>query len=146
MKKTIFGVMLVASIGSVYAADVSFSAGVNRGADENIGVVGIGTTMHQFRLDAKVGHTADTATSVGFGVGRSVKLWSLSITPQIGAAYVESDSRALKSGGIVTTGVNFAYPVIKNMAVTVDVSRQWDIQSRTNFEGTVITAGLRTSF
>jgi hypothetical protein len=146
MKKTIVGLMFAASLGSVHAADVTFSAGVNRGADENMGAVAIGTTMYRFRLDAKVAHTIDTSTSIGLGVGREVKLWALTVTPQVGLAYAEADSKAQKSGGIVTTGVNVSYPIMKNVAVTFDIGRQWDMQDRTNFEGTVITAGLRTSF
>jgi hypothetical protein len=146
MKKTILSLMLVAGMGAVQAADVGFSAGVNKDVDESVGVLSIGTSMHQFRLDAKVGYTVDTSTSIGFGVGREMKVWALTVTPQIGAAYLESDSASFKSGGIVTTGVNVAYPVMKKVAITFDVNRQWDIQSRTNFEGTVITAGLRTSF
>lgn len=145
MKKAIFGLMFVAAT-SAHAVDVGVSAGVNRSVDENVGVVTMGTSMRDFRFNLGVGYTVDTASSIGFSAGREMKLWSFTVTPQLGAAYLESDSKTLKSGGIITTGVNVAYPVTKKIAVTFDYARQWDIQSRTDFQGNVVTAGLRTSF
>lgn len=145
MKKVIFS-LLVASAASVQAADVGVSFGVNRNVDEPVGAVSIGASMNSLRLEAEVGHTRNSSTAIGFNVGREVKVWSLTLTPHVGASYIEPDKKSVNSGAAITTGLSVSYPLTKHFVGVVDVTRNWDVEDRTNFLSTVVTAGVRTNF
>jgi hypothetical protein len=146
MKKAIIGLSLAVGLSSVYAADVGISVGRDQNSKQEVAALSIGTTMHAFRLEAEVSRTVDTSTSIGASVGRELKLGSFSLTPHIGAAYIEAESSSVKSGSVVTSGLSASYALTKHVSVAVDLTRLWDVSNSTNFQGNVVTAGLRTSF
>lgn len=146
MKKTISALIVAASITSAYAADVGFSVGRDRTSDKEYGAVSIGTSINTFRLEAEVGRVVDTGTSIGASIGKEFKVGPITVTPHVGAAYIEATEKTVKSGSVVTSGLGASYPITKQVSFTVDFSRMWDIQDRTNFQGNLVTAGLRTSF
>ena len=69
----------------------------------------------------------------------------VTITPKVGVAYIDPTSTA--SGWQGSVGVGASYPLTKSVALTADYRYQGAIQSRVNnFDGNVISAGLKVSF
>jgi opacity protein-like surface antigen len=69
----------------------------------------------------------------------------VTITPKVGVAFVDPTSTA--SGWQGSVGVGASYSLTKSVALTADYRYQSAIQSRVNnFDGNVVSAGLKVSF
>jgi opacity protein-like surface antigen len=72
------------------------------------------------------------------------KLGLVTITPKLGAAYLNNQTGA--DGYAMTVGIGASMPVTKSVAFTVDAARQYG-QDRVNaFDGNRVTAGLKYKF
>ena len=70
---------------------------------------------------------------------------AVTITPKVGVAFVDPTTTA--SGWQGTVGVGASYALTKNLALTADYRYQTSLQTRVdNFNGNVITGGLKYSF
>ena len=70
---------------------------------------------------------------------------AVTITPKVGVAFVDPTTTA--SGWQATAGVGASYALTKNVALTADYRYQTSLQTRVeNFNGNVITGGLKYSF
>jgi opacity protein-like surface antigen len=70
---------------------------------------------------------------------------AVTITPKVGVAYLNPTTT--ENGWQGTVGVGASYALTKNVALTADYRYQGAIQSRVNnFDGNVVSAGLKYSF
>ena len=72
------------------------------------------------------------------------KLGLVTITPKLGAAYLNNQTGA--DGYAMTVGVGASMPVTKSVAFTVDAARQYGQDRVSAFDGNRITAGLKYKF
>ncbi len=145
MKKLILVAALSAAF-SVNAAELGLAAGKNKSLDENVYALSLGTTLAGLKVSTEVGVAKDTFTSVGVSVGREMRVWKFGVTPYLGGGYIQSDIKGRESGGVATTGVEVSYPLSKSLALVGDYTYSWDVQKKTDFQGGLLTAGVRFSF
>ena len=70
---------------------------------------------------------------------------AVTITPKVGAAFIDPTTTA--SGWQGTVGVGASYALTKNVALTADYRYQTSLQTRVeNFNGNVISGGVKFSF
>lgn len=151
MKKIALATMLALAVGSASAAEFGITA--NRDYSQNPDRNGFGITLGQ-KFD-KVGVTAgfERYTQNTNDVNRYslvggydvAKFGDFTITPKIGVAYL--DPTTTKNGWQGSVGVGGSYAVNKTTALTLDYRYQTSLQNRvSNFDGNVISAGVKVSF
>lgn len=145
MNKMIFG-LIVATSTAASAADFSVLAGKTDKHSLDVVSVNIKTRVEGFTVGGTISHTESSTATIGANVGRSFKLGKLESTPYIGVAHVDANSNKVKNGPVSIIGLNLTYPITKRFGVTLDLSRQWDILDKTNFDDKIFTAGIRASF
>jgi outer membrane autotransporter protein len=72
------------------------------------------------------------------------KLGSVTVTPKVGAAYLNNQTG--QDGYAMTVGLGASMPVTKQVSLGVDVSRQYGQDRVEAFDGNRVTVGLRYKF
>jgi outer membrane autotransporter protein len=149
MKK--FAIASILAIAATAASAVEVGVTATRdyaGTDRNGGGITLGQSFGKVGVTAGFERfTAGTNDQDRFSVvaGYDVaKVGAVTITPKVGAAYLNNQTGA--DGYAMTVGVGATVPVTKQVSVGLDVARQYG-QDRVNaFDGNRVTAGVRYKF
>ena len=148
MKKMLFVALLTASLGAS-ALEVGVTGTRDySGTDRN----GMGITVGQ-----KAGAVGVTAGFERFTAGSNdqdryslvvgydvAKVGPVTVTPKIGAAYLNNQTTA--DGYAMTVGVGASVPVTKQVSVGLDFARQYGQDRVSQFDGNRVTAAVKYSF
>jgi hypothetical protein len=145
MRKTVFAILMASAFG-VQAADVGLSVGTDRKFDRDLTVLTVGTKVVGLHTSIDLSRVEGTYHSVGTSVGKTFTVFGVGLLPYTSLNYIRADTNALKHGGVAATGVELSYPLNKHLSVSADYSYRWDIKSDTNYEGSLITFGLKSTF
>lgn len=159
MKKSLLAVLMVLS-GAASAADVGvyglFGQGTNGYSQQALGVsVGDNLTKVDPSL-SKVGvqGTFDRSTSNTYNLNRYtatvsydvIKLGPVQTNVRVGIAYLDPQSPKASNGGAGVIGVGVALPVTKDVNLVADYSYQKGNNITKNYNGNIVTAGVKYSF
>jgi hypothetical protein len=145
MKKTLIGLMMATAF-TAQAADIGLSVGRDGSLDREIVVLSVGTSAFGLNTSVEVSKVEDAYHSIGSSVGKSFKLFGVGLLPYASLGYVHADASNLKNGRVGATGVEVSYAVSKNFSLTADYSYRWDLKQDTNYEGSLLTLGIKTTF
>lgn len=148
---SIFASALMVFASAASAVEIGVTA--NRDYSQNQDRNGWGITVGQkydkntvtVGLERYTQNSNDT-TRYSVGAGYDIfKIGDLTITPKVAIAYV--DPATTFSGWQGSVGVGSSFSLIKNISLTTDYRYQTSLQNRIdNFNGSVITGGLKYSF
>ena len=159
MKKSLLALLMVVS-GVASAADVGvyglFGQGTNGRSEQAVGVsVGDKLTAVDPSL-SKVGvqGTFDRSTSNTTTVNRYTatasydlfKLGPVQTNVRAGVAYLQPQALNASNGGAGLIGVGVAYPVTKDVNLVADYAYQKGNNITKNYNGNIVTAGVKYSF
>ena len=149
MKKSILAVSLMAVIGSAQSVEV----GVNVTKDYS----GTDRNSQGITVGQKLGSVTATLGYDQFTKGKNnqdryslvaaydvAKVGPVQVSVKSGAAML--DNQTGKDGYAVTGGVGLSYPIVKNVAATVDYRYQIGQSRVSSFDGNSIGAGVKVSF
>lgn len=149
MKKSILAVSLMAVIGSAQSVEV----GVNVTKDYS----GTDRNSQGITVGQKLGSVTATLGYDQFTKGKNnqdryslvaaydvAKVGPVQVSVKAGAAML--DNQTGKDGYAVTGGVGLSYPIVKNVAATVDYRYQIGQSRVSSFDGNSIGAGVKVSF
>ena len=151
MKLKIALVAAMLAIGTAQAVEVGVTA--QRDYSQNPDKNGFGITLgEKFGKTSVTGgferytqNSNDTnrySVVAGYDVAQ---FGNVTITPKVGVAYLNPTTT--DNGWQATVGVGASYALTKNVALTADYRYQTSLQTRVeNFNGNVITGGLKYSF
>lgn len=106
---------------------------------ENFGAYNVTAGVSRFVREA------NDQTRVSLVGSREVfKVGQIGLTGRVGLAYLNNQTG--QDGSAVTVGVGATAPVAKNVAVGLSVDRQYGQNRVSQFDGNVITAGVKYSF
>lgn len=145
MRKTVIA-LLMASAVSAQAAEVTLSHGIDKKMDRDITVVSLGTSVAGFSASVDVSRVQDRYHSLGTSLGATVDVLGVRVVPYVGGAYVHADTKTLKNGAVAIGGVEFSLPLSKTVSLTADASYRWDVNKDTNYQGSVVTFGVKGAF
>ena len=151
MKLKIALVTAMLAIGTAQAVELGVTA--NRDYSQNPDRNGWGVTVGE-----KFGKTSVTAGFERYTQNSNdtnryslvggydvAQFGAVTITPKVGVAYVDPTTTA--NGWQASVGVGASYALTKSVALTADYRYQTSLQNRVeNFNGNVITGGLKYSF
>ncbi len=149
MKKIAIASLIALAATAASAAEIGVTGTRDySGTDRNFAGVTLGQSF------GKVGVTAGFERSTvsnndqdrfslvaGYDVA---KVGPVTVTPKIGAAYLNNQTGA--DGYAMTVGVGASVPVTKKVSVGLDVARQYGQDRVSQFDGTRVTAGVRYKF
>jgi len=149
MKKSILAVSLMAVIGTAQSVEV----GVNVTKDYS----GTDRNSQGITVGQKFGSVTATLGYDQFTKGKNnqdryslvsaydvAKVGPVQVSVKVGAAML--DNQTGKDGYAVTGGVGLSYPIVKNVAATVDYRYQIGQSRVSSFDGNSIGAGVKVSF
>ena len=160
MKKVILALALLAVTGLASAAEVggfwNWEQGTNGHTDQAVGVsVGDKLGAIDSSLD-KVGvqATFDRSTSGSVNTNRYTATASydvftfhgVTVDVRAGLAYLDPQSAHLSNGGAGVAGFGLSYPVTKQVALGVDYAYQKGNNITKEYNGNIITTGVKYSF
>ena len=148
MKKFLFVALLTASLGASaleigvtgtrdYSGTDRNGAGITVG--QKTGAVGVTAGFERFT--AGTNDQDRYSVVVGYDVA---KFGPVTVTPKIGAAYLNNQTTA--DGYAMTVGVGASVPVTKQVSVGLDYARQYGQDRVSQFDGNRLTAAVKYSF
>jgi hypothetical protein len=145
MKKSIIAIML-ATAGIAQAAEVGLSAGTDKKFGRDMIVASVGTSVAGLHTSVDVSRVQDTYHTFGMSVGKQFNVMGVNVLPYGSLAYLQADAPKLQNGGVGSAGLEFSIPLSKTLSVTADVGYRWDVKKSTDYEGTLVTFGIKGSF
>jgi outer membrane autotransporter protein len=147
LKMTLVAAML--AVGTAQAVEIGVTgtrdySGTDRnGAGITIGqkVGSLGVAAGFERFTAGTNDQDRYSVVVGYDV---TKLGSVTVTPKIGAAYLNNQSTS--NGYALTVGVGASVPVTKQVSVGLDYDRQYGQDRVNQFDGNRVTASVKYAF
>jgi opacity protein-like surface antigen len=148
MKKIVIATLMLAAFGA-QAIELGITgtrdySGTDRnGAGLTIGqkVGAVSVTGGFERLTAGNNDQDRYSVVVGYDVA---KFGPVTVTPKIGAAYLNNQTTA--DGYAMTVGVGASVPVTKQVTVGLDYARQYGQDRVTQFDGNRLTASVKYGF
>lgn len=149
MKKIAIASLIALAATAASAAEIGITGTRDySGTDRNF----VGVTLGQSfgKLGVTGGFERSTVTNndqdrfsvvAGYDVA---KVGPVTVTPKIGAAYLNNQTGA--DGYAMTVGLGASVPVTKQISVGLDVARQYGQDRVSQFDGTRVTAGVRYKF
>lgn len=159
MKKSLLALLMVVS-GAASAADVGlyglFQQGTNGHSQQALGV-SVGDKLGAVDPSlSKVGvqGTFDRSTSNTYNLNRYTATASYDVytfsdvtfNVRAGVAYLQPQALKASNGGAGLVGAGVAYPVAKNVNLVADYSYQKGNNITKNYNGNIVTAGVKYSF
>ncbi len=149
MKKIAIASLLALAATAASAAEIGVTGTRDySGTDRNFTGVTLGQSFG--KLGVTAGFERSTVTNndqdrfsvvAGYDVA---KVGPVTVTPKIGAAYLNNQTGA--DGYAMTVGLGASVPVTKKVSVGLDVARQYGQDRVSQFDGTRVTAGVRYKF
>jgi hypothetical protein len=152
MKKSLF-VVLMALSGLVSAADVGVYGGrLFATSNQDLNLVGLsaGQKFDKFGIQGTFDRSTTQATTLNrytaSGSYDVFKLGTVQTNVRVGVAYLDPQSKTAGNGGAGFIGAGVAYPVTKQVNVVADYAYQKGNNITKNYNGNIVTAGLKYSF
>ena len=149
MKKTLLATLLATFVLGASALELGINASSDRN-DADHRDTGAGVTLGTHSGDLSFTGGLDyygrkdiykTSAVVGYDVA---KFGPVTVTPKIGAAYLNNQTTA--DGYAMTVGVGASVPVTKQVSVGLDYARQYGQDRVSQFDGNRLTAAVKYSF
>ena len=147
MKKVLIIAALLASFNAS-AVEIGVNGGVITGDAGGLAAVTIGEKFGKFGVEAGYGQAwLDSSTQNRWTLVGSYDLYTADkfvVAGKVGYAYLNNQNAV--SGSAATLGVGVTVPFNKNWSGTVDYAYQMAESGVTQFNGNVITAGIKYKF
>jgi outer membrane autotransporter protein len=147
MKKVLIIAALLASFNAS-AVEVGVNGGVITGDSGGLATVTIGEKFGKFGVEAGYGQAwLDSSTQNRWTLVGSYDVYTADkfvVAGKVGYVYLNNQS--VVSGSAATVGVGVTVPLNKNWAATVDYAYQMAESGVTQFNGNIVTAGVKYKF
>lgn len=147
MKKVLIIAALLASFNAS-AIEVGVNGGVITGDAGGLATVTVGEKFGKFGVEAGYGQAwLDSSTQNRWTLVGSYDVYTAEkfvVAGKVGYAYLNNQSAV--SGSAATVGLGVTVPFNKNWAGTVDYAYQMAASGVTQFNGNIVTAGVKYKF
>jgi outer membrane autotransporter protein len=150
MKKLALVAILAATLsGAVSAAEFGINTGRNAGVDSNF----VGMTLSKkvdgvFGVEGSVDRTTSGAVRVNryslLGTYELAKFNNVTVSAKGGVAYVNPGMG--ENGYAAVVGLGVSYPLTKTVSLVGDIQHQGGQNRISQYNGNIVSAGLKVSF
>lgn len=152
MKKSLLAVLMVVS-GAASAVDLGvyglYGKGTNGGSQQAAGV-SLGQSFGKVGVQGTFDRSTSNVTTLNRYTATAsydlFKLGPVQTNVRAGIAYLDPQNTKASNGGAGLIGAGIAYPVTKDLKLVADYAYQKGNNITKNYNGNIVTAGVKYSF